>query len=174
MKNHLILLSGLLFLLFSSSCKQEVSNVADLKAEKHAVENVLEKYVIANENKDFSMIEQIWAPDSSILLFGTDSDEKLMGWTNIQAAIKKQSSSINETYISVSDQHINVDSTGNTAWFAEILNYNFVYQGQARSYEGVRFTGVLEKRPEGWKIVQAHLSIPAHVGIKTAIKQDDR
>ncbi len=171
MKNHIYVISGLLFLLSISSCKQKVHQTVNIKNETEAVENVLEKYVIANEQKDFSMIEQIWAPDSDILFFGTDSDEKLMGWNTIQSAIKKQFSSISDTYISVSDQHITVNNTGNTAWFAEIMNYNFVYQGQARSYEGVRFTGVLEKRPKGWKIVQAHLSIPAHVGIKPIVKQ---
>ncbi len=170
MKNHIILVSGLIFLMLMGSCGHKTTKTADFKAEKKAVENVLEEYVIANEQKDFSMIEQIWAPDSDILLFGTDSDEKLMGWNNIQAAIKKQFSSINDTYISLSDQHVKVNSTGNTAWFSEILNYNFVYQGQARSYEGIRFTGVMEKRPDGWKIVQAHLSIPANTGIKKAAK----
>ncbi len=171
MKNHFTVLSGLLFLLLISSCEQKAHQTINLKAESKAVENVLEKYVIANEQKDFSIIEQIWAPDSDILLFGTDTDEKLMGWKNIQAAIKTQFSSISDTYISVSDQHIKINNTGNTAWFAEIMNYNFVYQGQARSYEGIRFTGVMEKRPDGWKIVQAHLSLPAHVGIKPIVKQ---
>jgi len=166
MKNQIILILSLLLLVFSSSCNHNVPLKVDLKAEKQAVGNVLEKYIIANENKDFPMIEKIWAPNSNILLFGTDTDEKLIGWDNIQAAIKKQFSSISNTYISLSDQSINVDSTGTTAWFAEVMNYNFVYQGKARSYEGVRFTGVLEKRADGWKLVQAHLSIPAHTDIK--------
>ncbi len=127
----------------------------------------MEKYVIANENQDFPMIEQIWAPDSDIILFGTNSDEKLMGWHNIKTAIQKQFKAIRETYISPQQQYIKIAPDGKTAWFAEILNYNFVYQGKARSFEGLRFTGVLEKRADGWKIVQAHLSIPAHVDLRT-------
>ena len=170
MKKQFSLLTGLVLLLLITSCRQKTANTINVQAEKKAVENVLEKYVIANENKDFSMIEQIWAPDSDILLFGTDSDEKLVGWKNIREAIKKQFSSINNTYISVSYQHIKIGKGGNTAWFAELLNYNFVYQKKAKTYEGIRFTGILEKSPTGWRIVQAHLSIPANTGIKKAAK----
>jgi len=170
MKKQFSLLTGLVLLLLITSCRQKTASTINVQTEKKAVENVLEKYVIANENKDFSMIEQIWAPDSDILLFGTDSEEKLVGWKNIQEAIKKQFSSINSTYISVSYQHIKLGKSGNTAWFAELLNYNFVYQNKAKTYEGIRFTGILEKRPTGWRIVQAHLSIPANTGIKKAAK----
>ncbi len=166
MKSIIFTLFGLL--LIAASCNTPKTPKADNQDNKKAVANVLEKYVIANENQDFSMIEQIWAPDNDIILFGTNSEEKLMGWDNIKKAIKQQFASISETYISPSSQFIKVNPTQNTAWFAEILNYNFVYKGKARSFEGVRFTGVMEKQKDGWRIVQAHLSIPAHVDLRTS------
>ena len=70
MKKFALLLSGLL-LVFSMGCQQPVTNKVDHASEKKAVENVLEKYVMANENKDFNMFKQIWAPDSGIIFFGT-------------------------------------------------------------------------------------------------------
>ncbi|MEE4258744.1 MAG: nuclear transport factor 2 family protein [Bacteroidales bacterium] len=159
---------SLLFVLVSvliiSSCS-DCDKKLNLKDETIAIENVLEKYIIANENQDFELTEEIWAPNPDIILYGTDSDDRLMGWTNIRAAIKDQFSQITDTYISASDQFIKLNCTGNTAWFAETLNYNFVYKGEARSYEGLRFTGVLEKMDGEWKIVQAHLSVPASVGV---------
>ncbi len=130
-----------------------------------AIEKVLDKYIVANETQNFELIQEIWAPNSDIILYGTDSDERLMGWVNIKNAIKDQFNHISETYISVSDQFIKLNCTGNTAWFAETLNYNFVYKDKAQSYEGLRFTGVLEKMDGEWKLVQAHLSVPASVGI---------
>jgi len=156
------------FLLIASACNTPKTQKVNYKDSKKAVANVLEKYVIANENQDLSMIEQIWAPDSDIILFGTNSEEKLMGWNNIKKAIEGQFAAISETYISPTSQYIKVGPDQKTAWFAEILNYNFVYKGKARSFEGLRFTGVLEKRKDGWKIVQAHLSIPAHVDLRTS------
>ncbi|MCB2207287.1 MAG: nuclear transport factor 2 family protein [Bacteroidetes bacterium] len=157
----LLLLAGFLFILSCSNCDEDLN----LRDETVAIENVLEKYIIANENQDFELTEEIWAPNPDIILYGTDSDDRLMGWTNIRSAIKDQFSQITDTYISASDQFIKLNCTGNTAWFAETLNYNFVYKGEARSYEGLRFTGVLEKMNGEWKIVQAHLSVPASVGV---------
>lgn len=148
------------------SCQQEAP-VIDIKAELSKVEAVLEKYVMANENQDFSLIEQIWAPDEDIMLLGTDNDEKYEGWKQIKKAIKHQFSEFEDTYISVMDQSININSTANTAWFSEGLNYNFIYKGEARSFEGIRFTGVLEKREGKWMLVQGHLSIPVKKGTET-------
>jgi ketosteroid isomerase-like protein len=157
----LLVLGSFLFISSCSNCDEDLN----LKDETVAIENILEKYIIANENQDFELTEEIWAPNPDIILYGTDSDERLMGWTNIRTAIKDQFSQITDTYISASDQFIKLNCTGNTAWFAETLNYNFVYKGEAKSYEGLRFTGVLEKMNGEWKIVQAHLSVPASVGV---------
>lgn len=157
----LILVSLVLFL---TSCTDQKDKV-DRAAEIVAIENVLESYVLANENQDFNLIEKIWAPNDDIILYGTDSDERLTGWTNIRDAIKSQFSYIEDTYISASDQFIKLNECGNTAWFAETLNYNFVYKGEARSYEGLRFTGVLMKMDGQWRFVQLHLSLPAGVDI---------
>jgi len=151
-------------ILLASSC-----NDCDQKFSKAdemiAIENLLEEYVIANENQDFDLIEKIWAPDSDIILYGTDSDERLMGWTNIRSAVREQFLQIEETYISASDQFIKLNCTGTTAWFAESLDYNFVYKGEAKSFTGLRFTGVVEKMDGQWKLVQAHLSLPASVDV---------
>lgn len=130
-----------------------------------AIENVLEQYIIANEKQDLDLIQQIWSPETDIILYGTNSDEKLIGFTNIRNAFKEQFRQIKETYISASDQYIQVNECGNTAWFAETLNYNFMYNGEAHSYEGMRFTGVLVKLDGKWRFVQAHLSLPAHINI---------
>lgn len=166
MKNYAFYLSAFL-LIFSVSCQQQTNSTAKTENAKQAVQNVLEKYVMANETKDFNMFRQIWAPDNDIILYGTDSDEKLVGWNNIQNAIKKQFSNINKTYISVLNQNIKINKSKNTAWFAEVLNYNFVCDEQAKTFEGVRFTGVLEKINNEWRIVQGHLSIPAETTLKT-------
>jgi ketosteroid isomerase-like protein len=159
--NTFLLVIVLFFASACSNCDQKFSKADEM----NAIEALLEEYVIANENQDFDLIEKIWAPDSDIILYGTDSDERLMGWSNIRSAIREQFLQIEDTYISASDQFIKLNPTGTTAWFAETLDYNFVYKGEAKNYKGMRFTGVLEKADGQWKLVQAHLSLPAHVGI---------
>jgi len=137
-----------------------------LADEKEKIENVLEKFMIAVENEDYLAIENIWEPGDSTMMLGTDSHERLMGWQKIQNAYKNQFNLISDTFVSVQDQYIRVNCSGNTAWFSQRMNYNFIYDSVARSFEGIRFTGVLQKNDSGdWKMVQGHLSLPAHVNI---------
>jgi len=163
MKNLLTILIAFLtlFTLSCSDCDKKL-NIVD---ETIAIEQLLENYIIANETQDFDLVQSIWSAESDIILYGTDSHERLMGWTNIRKAIKSQFTQIDNTYISASDQFIKLNCNGTTAWFAETLNYNFMFNGEAKKYEGLRFTGVVEKIEDEWKIVQAHLSVPASVGV---------
>ena len=157
------------YLVFAVLLLTVACDTGDVKIDKAeeiiAIENVLEQFIIANETQDFDLIQNIWAPDSDIILYGTNSDEKLMGWTNIRNAIKEQFRLIDETYISASDQFIKLNECGNTAWFAETLNYNFMYGDVAHSYSGMRFTGVVSKIDGRWRLVQAHLSVPANIDL---------
>mgnify|MGYP000935722436 CR=1 FL=1 len=146
----------LLFLLGSCTDK----NVVDIQKEKNAVKLVLEKYALANENQDLNMIEEIWCPSDSIVSIGTESGEILQGFSSIKSAVEKQFQAFSKTYISYSDQLINISKDGNTAWFSEIVNYNFILNEKAMSYEGLRYTGVLVKKDGKWKLVQTHISVP--------------
>ncbi len=128
--------------------------------EKEKVALVLEKYVIANENQNLNLIKEVWATNPDIVVIGTNSDETIIGWEAIENALQRQFESIEDTYISVRDQRIEINETGNTAWFSEFVNYNYIYQGKPVKYEGLRFTGVLEKINDDWLIVQSHMSIP--------------
>ncbi|NOX86734.1 MAG: nuclear transport factor 2 family protein [Chlorobi bacterium] len=166
MKKFLFIFAAASVIFFLNSCNRGCGKKVDRAQEFIAIENLLEEYILANENQDFDLIQKIWAPKSDIVLYGTDSDEKLIGWTNIKNAIKNQFKQIHDTYISATDQFIQMNDCATTAWFAETLNYNFIYDDQAHSYEGMRFTGVLEKIDGKWRFVQAHLSLPAHVNIK--------
>ncbi|MEZ5084490.1 MAG: nuclear transport factor 2 family protein [Bacteroidales bacterium] len=158
MKNLFIVFCGLVFI---TSCEMKsTKQTVDLNAEIEKVELVLEKYVIANEKQDIDLVHEIWAPEPDIVVFGTNSNERLMGWDQIRNALENQFNSFEDTYISVHDQVININETGNTAWFSEVLNYNYIYQGEAVQYEGLRFTGVLQKKNGEWFIVQSHMSIP--------------
>ncbi|MCF8308403.1 MAG: nuclear transport factor 2 family protein [Bacteroidales bacterium] len=125
------------------------------------VQVVLEKYVIANENHNIDLLKDVWAQDDDIVIFGTESDEKLIGWKQVKNTFLRQFDAFDETYISVTDQNIKINCNGKTAWFSEILNYNYTTtEGKSKSFEGIRFTGVLEKRDGKWLIVQSHMSIP--------------
>ncbi|MDZ7778039.1 MAG: nuclear transport factor 2 family protein [Bacteroidales bacterium] len=125
------------------------------------IQLLLEKHVIANETKNIDLVKEIWAPKEDIVIFGTDSDEKLMGWTEIQNTFLKQFEMFEEAYLSFDKQKINMNCDGNIGWFSQIMNYNYTTtEGVPKRFEGVRFTGVVERIDDKWYIVQSHMSIP--------------
>ncbi len=158
-KFFIIVLVGFVILSCNNQTKKMNTEV-DLDEEKEKVALVLEKYVIANEKQDIILVHDIWAAEPDIAVFGTNSDEQLIGWEAIKSTMEKQFNSFEDTYIAIHDQIINVDKTGQIAWFSEIVNYNYIYQGESMQFEGLRFTGVLKKFGEDWLIVQSHMSIP--------------
>lgn len=159
------LFSFVVLVILLSSCSN-CPNEPTINEEINTIEQLLERYTIALENEDFAMIENIWATNDSIILLGTDTHEKLMGWEKIKQAYKNQFTEISDVYISTNDQFIRINCTGNTAWFIKNMNYNFMYDSIARSFDGMRFSGVLDKNEQGeWKMVQGHVSVPAQINI---------
>ncbi len=75
MKAFLSILGLILLLSACNNCPNQPS----MNEEMNNIEQLLEQYTIALENEDFTMIENIWATDDSIILLGTDTHEKLMG-----------------------------------------------------------------------------------------------
>jgi ketosteroid isomerase-like protein len=153
-----LLISGLMLWGCQSDSERRVTFNAEVEKEKVAL--VLEKYVIANEDQKIEIVREIWAPFPDIVVIGTDIGEKMVGWPTIKRAYERQFKSFEETLISVHDQVIKLNETGNTAWFSQVLNYNYIYQGKKYQHEGLRFTGVLTKYEGDWLMVQSHISKP--------------
>ncbi len=165
MKTNFTLLLFALAVIFTACknepcCDKEQEKI-NSEQELKAVSNVLEKYVIAQESQDLEQVQSVWAPDGDIVIFGTAGDEKLVGWEEIKNAFKTQYDLFDEVFITVKDQNIKMSKKCHTAWFSETIDYSYTANDEAKTYEGIRFTGVLEKRDGKWYIVQSHMSIPA-------------
>ena len=160
MKKIIVILTLIVVVSSCHNNKTEKKETINIDQERENVALVLEKYVIANERQDIDLVKEIWANSPDIVVFGTSGDDKYVGWSQIHDVMQRQFNSFQETYISVRDQVIEVSETGKTAWFSEVMNYNYIYQGEPKQYEGLRFTGVLEKIDGDWYIVQSHMSVP--------------
>ena len=158
--NKLVLIFFISLFALSSCNINNSRDKCEPETEMEEIALVLEKYVIANEKKDIGLVKEVWASEPDIMVFGTNSDEQIIGWEEIRDAMQRQFNLFEDTYISVHDQVIQINEYCNTAWFSEIMNYNYIYQGEAKQFEGLRFTGVLEKIDGEWFIVQSHISIP--------------
>jgi ketosteroid isomerase-like protein len=78
----------------------------------------------------------------------------------LKESLTKQFASFEKTKLTVKDQVIKVNPSGNVAWFSEVVDWDIVAQAQPTHIEGSRITGVLEKRNGNWVIVQFHISVP--------------
>jgi len=161
MKNlKLLLLPFILLGLAACQPQGEKCPEVDIEKEMSDIRSVLEQYELARESEDFATVEQIWASDDDIILFGTEGDEQMVGIAEIGKAMSRQFDELENTLINISEQKIKLSKDGLIAWFSEVLDYNFIYEGENMSFEGIRFTGVMEKRDGKWKLVQGHLSVP--------------
>ncbi|HPX33989.1 MAG TPA: DUF3225 domain-containing protein [Bacteroidales bacterium] len=151
------LLSSLLFVFLLTACN--TIKISDKEKEKALVKNVLDKYRTANENQDINLIEEIWSPDETIISFGTERGERLVGFSQIKEVVQRQFDTFSETFITPANQVIEISDDGKTAWFSQMMNYNFILNGEPYSFRNLRYTGVLVKNEGKWKLVQTHMSV---------------
>jgi uncharacterized protein (TIGR02246 family) len=139
-----------------SACTQQV----DLEAEKAKVKTVVDQFEQVWETEDMDLFSKIMAHDADMVNFGSDAPEHFVGWEALKEAVEKMFPSLENIKIAVRDQVIKVHSSGHTAWFSEIWDWDLAMGGQPVRLEACRFTGVLEKRNGNWVFVQFHNSVP--------------
>lgn len=156
-----IKLIPVLAMLFLIACSGDKKPACDPISEKAAIKLALQKYIIANEARNISLISDLWANDSAVLSIGTDRKDVFRGYDAVIEKFKEQYRYFEDTYISATNIDIYVHPSCETAWFSEVLQYNYTQGEKARENANLRFTGFLEKRNGAWVILHTHLSAPA-------------
>jgi ketosteroid isomerase-like protein len=154
----LIVLVVLVTSLVISGCTQNVD--IDLDAEKVKVKTLLDQYIQATETGDIELFSQICAHDDDMVNFGTEASERIVGWDGLKELMEAQFAATENSKLIVKDQVIKVHCSGEVAWFSEIIDWEMMHQDQEVKMEGLRATGVLEKRNGEWVILQTHYSVP--------------
>lgn len=142
---------------FGCAPRQEAVNRAE---EELAVKAVVNQLTTALESENMNLLSQTMAHDAVMVNFGTDAAERWVGWDALAGAAQKQFDSFEDTQLSVRDQVIQLSAGGDVAWFSEVVDWDMNAGGQPVQIIGSRFTGVLEKRADGWVCVQFHVSAP--------------
>lgn len=152
-----ILIAALLFAVFTLfGCAKKV----DIAAETSAVKTALDQITIAKEKGDMALYEQFVAPDSDIIVIGSDPEEFYVGWTVVKDSMKDLFNKANNIKMNKKYQAIKVDPSGDTAWFVERVDFSGTVGDKALMLSDVRYTGTLVKRDGKWLLVQSHASIP--------------
>ncbi len=153
-KACVIILLSVLFVL--PACTETV----DIDAEKAKVKSVIDKMMTGMETKDMDLFSSIFSHEKDMVNFGTDAAERWVGWEILEESLRKQFESYENSKITVSNEVIKVNKSAAAAWFSIIIDWNLTAKGETVSINGMRMTGVLEKRDNNWVFVQFHASVP--------------
>ncbi|MCK5147891.1 nuclear transport factor 2 family protein [bacterium] len=156
MKNFYASFIVVIFIVFIG-CAEQV----DIEVEKQNVKTVLDQFIQASENENMELLSQIFAHDPDIISFGTEANERIVGWDKLRELMQNQFEATENSKLTVMNQVIKVHNSGKVAWFSEIIDWSLLSQDQEIILEGLRATGILEKREGRWVMVQLHYSVPA-------------
>ena len=132
---------------------------ANLKSVVNEADFVISKMWESFVQGDHKMFAETMAQDSDMVTFGTDASERWDGWDDLQKSVKKQFDAFDILNVKRMDKKLNLSNSGEVAWFSEIVDWEFLIEGKKQIIKGVRYTGVMEKRENEWKIVQFHSSV---------------
>ena len=147
----------LCIVLFSCQYKTDIKTV-DVESEKAIIEETIKNTIAWAKDKDTSLLYSIIANDEYYLEVHPE-DRVVKGITQFKEAeefwLDPRFTHVNSE---VWDIHITVSQDGSVAWYYCMLNDINDWNGQSVSWENTRWTGVLEKRAEKWRMVQMHFS----------------
>lgn len=125
------------------------------------VKGLVDQFSRMWETQDLEMFDQLIADDPNIVVLGTDQAEFIIGIEEYRELRQRQFDSFNNVEHTVQEQTIRLSQSGDVAWFTTIYDMFLIDASeQPLSFEGIRSSGVLERRDEGWRIVHLHTSLP--------------
>jgi len=134
----------------------------DIRIEKTEIKAVLEKLDKALQTENMELFSEVFAHDQDIIIIGPDFREKAIGWETLVEMQNQQFRDLENFTISLIDQKINIDNSGDVARYFRVLDIRFVTSNLPFQLKDIRETGVLKKENENWVIVQQHTSAPVN------------
>lgn len=120
------------------------------------VANVLRANARAFEQHDMKALDALWSHDAGVTVF--ENGYANYGWTDYRDHhLRPEVEEMKNVKYVLSDIRTRV--SGNTAWATFKYTIHADYQGQTIDSAGLG-TAVVEKVPDGWRIVHWHTSAP--------------
>ena len=131
--------------------------------EKTVIAEVIRNNIMWALTKDVEMQKDTMAHDEDLLIIWTGSTHITRGWKEHEKSFETWLDPRFEAVrTEVRDLEIHISHSGDVAWFFANLDDVVSWEGKASKFgEGLRWTGVLEKRDGRWVIVQMHASLAA-------------
>ena len=132
------------------------------ETEKLEVQQIIKDSIGWALTKDINRLFSIVAQDDEFFIYHPDSQSTIVGFEafrNFGEGVWLKDE-FQATDFAVRDLRVNYTEAGNAAWFSCFLDDHAEWNGRPIGWDNCRWTGVLEKRANGWVIVQMHFSFP--------------
>ncbi len=127
----------------------------DDQAEREVSETI-GRFSDAVRNQDLQALTSMIAEDSKVVFYGSQSGDKEIGQDNILASFKEQFADTDSMDNEILSSTVSV--SGDMAWGAYDLRYTEKGGGKSGTFD-TRWTCVLRKISDSWKLVHMHHSI---------------
>jgi uncharacterized protein (TIGR02246 family) len=125
---------------------------------KNAVNELLEKYSQAYQEKDLDGVLKLFVPDDDLVVIGTGFDEWVKGIDELRSGFERDMDQADE--ISVKFRNITISTRGNVAWISGHMNMAAKVADEDIYLPG-RLSAVVEERNGKWLFTHLHYSLPA-------------
>ena len=150
MKNKFIFLTTLLIILSSNTFADPTIKNAELLIQK-----MWDSFI----DGDINAFSQTMSKDEDMVTFGTDASERWDSWQELEDSVALQFDAFDVISVERKNKSLKISNSGNTAWFSETVDWEFLSNGKTEVVKDIRYTGVMEYRNGQWKIVQFHCSV---------------
>ncbi len=110
--------------------------------------------------KDTELLYGCLVQDERFFIFHPDSKSTIRGFEAFKQYVERLflNDAFKATGFEIKELDIHMAESGNVAWFACLLDDHGEWNGRPASWIDFRWTGVLEKQKDKWRIVQMHFS----------------
>ncbi len=150
MKNKFIFLTTLLIILSNNTFADPTYKNAELLIQK-----MWDSFI----DGDIDAFSQTMSKDEDMVTFGTDASERWDSWQELENSVALQFDAFDVISVERKNKSLKISNSGNTAWFSETVDWEFLSNGNNESVKDIRYTGVMEYRNGQWMIVQFHCSV---------------
>ena len=150
MKNNFILLTTLILTFSGNTFASPTYENA---------ESLIQKMWDSFIDGDIDAFSQTMSKDKDMVTFGTDASERWDSWQALEDSVALQFDAFDVVSVERKNKSLKISNSGNTAWFAETVDWEFLSNGKIEAVKDIRYTGVMEYRNGKWKIVQFHCSV---------------
>ena len=122
-------------------------------------ESLIQKMWDSFIDGDIDAFSQTMSKDEDMVTFGTDASERWDSWQELEDSVALQFDAFDVISVDRKNKSLKISNSGNTAWFSETVDWEFLSNGKTEEVKDIRYTGVMEYRKGHWKIVQFHCSV---------------